>query len=163
MSEIYLTLLRIGPDLKGEEQGILKVMQGNSMIKVFTTRENDETLRYSSLRVGIYEFKHSMKTHYLDGTPMKEPIKCLRPTDTRIRKILIHRASKDDPNTLKGCIAPGLWGDRWGDFQSSDTAMENLFEALGGHTMEELVTLKVLSNATGVGFRESKDNWWRTK
>ena len=53
MSEIYLTLLRLGPDLKGEERGILKVMDGNFMTKVFSTRENDATLKYSSLRVPL--------------------------------------------------------------------------------------------------------------
>lgn len=162
-SERYLTLLRIGPDLNGDEQGILKVMQGNSMIKAFSTRENDETLRYSSLRMGTYEFKHSMKTHNLNGKPMKTPIKCLRPTDKRISKILIHRAFRNDPDTLAGCIAPGKWGVLHG-FVGSIEAIEELFEALGEWNEGDLVTLKVLSNASrGVGYGETKENWWRTK
>ena len=66
MAETYLTLLRIGTDPNGNEKGILKVMSGNSMTSVFATRENDVTLQYSSLRVGIYEMEHSMKTHNMD-------------------------------------------------------------------------------------------------
>lgn len=162
MSEVYLTLLRLGPDLKGEERGILKVMNGNFMVKAFSTRENDKTLKYSSLRIGVYEFQHSMKTHNLDGTPMKNPIKCLRPTESSIQKVLIHRAYNNDPNTLQGCIAPGTWGTL-DSFEDSEKAVEELFVELGGHESGKLVTLKVLSNATGVGFNEDKDNWWRTK
>ncbi|MEZ5428575.1 MAG: hypothetical protein R2747_20180 [Pyrinomonadaceae bacterium] len=160
MSEVYLTLLRIGPDLKGDEQGILKVMEGNFMKAVFATRENDKNLSYSSLRVGIYEMEHSVKENQLDGTPC-DPINCLRPTDLRIKHVLIHRAKNDNPNTLAGCIAPGSWGKLWG-FGGSEAAMEELFVALGGYQKKKKVTLKVLSNATGVGL-ETKDDWWRTK
>ncbi|NJM53298.1 MAG: hypothetical protein HC846_07820 [Blastocatellia bacterium] len=158
----YLTLLRIGPDLKGEERGILKVMEGNTMIKAFSTIENDKTLRYSSLRMGVYEFKHSWKKFNLDGTQMKNPIKCLRPTESRIQKVLIHRAFDDDANTLAGCIAPGTWGTLY-SFEDSEKAVEELFVLLGGHCDEKTVTLNVLSNASGVGYGETKENWWRTK
>lgn len=172
-SEKYLTLMRIGPDLKGDEQGILKVMQGNTMVKAFSTRENDiyvdkkgkatNTLRTSSLRIGVYELEHSLKEYFLDGTPMPEPIICLRPTDSRIRKILIHRAKKDNPNTLAGCIAPGKWGTLH-SFEDSEKAMEELFTELNGWEKGKLVTLRVLSNASrGVGYGETKENWWRTK
>ena len=161
MSEIYLTLLRIGPDLNGEERGILKVMDGQFMTKAFETRENDATLKYSSLRMGIYEMKHSKKTHNLDGKPSAEVIRCLRPTDPRIEKILIHRAKNDNPNNLLGCIAPGTWGSLY-DFKDSEKAMEELFEALGGYEEGKKVTLQVLSNATGVGLG-TKDTWWRTR
>jgi hypothetical protein len=161
MSEIYLTLLRIGPDLKGEEQGILKVMDGNFMTAVFATRENDATLQYSSLRMGVYEMKHSKKTHDLDGKPSTEVINCLRPTDPRIGKILIHRAKNNNPNTLVGCIAPGTWGTLY-DFTDSEKAMEELFQALGGYEEGKLVNLHVLSNATGVGLG-TKETWRRTR
>jgi hypothetical protein len=173
MPEKYLTLLRIGPDLKGDEQGILKVMQGDNMVKAFSTRENDiyitkkgkalDTLKHSSLRIGTYEYKHSMKAHYLDGRPMKNPIKCLRPTDKRIERILIHRAHNNDPDTLAGCISPGKWGTLY-SFEDSVKAMEELFIELGGWAEDKLVTLIVLSNASrGVGYGETKDNWWRTR
>jgi hypothetical protein len=131
MAENYLTLLRTGRDLKGEERGILKVMDGNFMTAVFSTRENDATLKYSSLRIGTYEMKHDKKEFNLDGTPCT-PINCLRPTDSRIRKILIHRAYKNNPNTLVGCIAPGIWGTV-NEFTDSEQAMEDLFQALGGY------------------------------
>lgn len=162
MAEIYLTLLRTGKDLKGEERGILKVMDGNFMTKAFSTRENDATLKYSSLRMGAYEMKHSKKEFNLDGTPAKEVINCLRPTDARIQRILIHRALNDNPNNLVGCIAPGIWGDV-NEFTGSEEAMEKLFEALGGYQEGKLVSLHVLSNASGVGFLDTKETWWRTK
>jgi|SRR6185369_3180773 len=160
MSEIYLTLLRLGPDLKGEERGILKVMAGNFMTKVFSTRENDATLKLSSLRVGTYEMQHSTKDFNLDGKPCK-PINCLRPTDSRIRKILIHRAWNNDPNSLAGCIAPGIWGNI-DDFTGSEQAIIDLFEAIGGYEAGKLINLVVLSNASGVGL-ETRDTWSRTK
>jgi hypothetical protein len=161
MSEIYLTLLRVGIDLKGEERGILTVMDGNYMKAKYVTRENDATLKESSLRVGVYEMKHSLKEFNLDGTPCADVIRCLRPTDDRIKKILIHRAKYDNPNSLRGCIAPGNWGNTY-DFKDSEKAMEDLFLKLGSYEKDKIVSLKVLSNATGVGL-ESKDNWWRTK
>ena len=162
MSDIYLTLLRTGtyPYLNNAERGILKVMDGQNMIAVFSTVEKASTLNYSSLRVGIYEMKHSKKERNLDGTP-SEIINCLRPTDERIRKVLIHRAKNDNPNTLAGCISPGIFGHP-NNFSGSVTAMEKLFEALGGYQPEKLVTLKVLSNATGVGLG-TKETWWRTR
>lgn len=161
MAEIYLTLLRTGIDLKGEERGILKVMDGNFMTHVFSTRENDATLKYSSLRMGVYEMKHSKKEFNLDGTPAQEVINCLRPTDTRIERILIHRALNNNPNTLAGCIAPGIWGDV-NEFTGSEEAMAQLFEAIGGYQEGQLVTLHVLSNASGIGLG-TKEDWWRTK
>jgi hypothetical protein len=161
VAEIYLTLLRTGKDLKGEERGILKVMEGNFMTKVFSTRENDATLKYSSLRMGVYEMKHSKKEFNLDGTPAREVINCLRPTDQRIGRILIHRALNNNPNNLQGCIAPGVWGNV-NEFNGSEEAMAQLFEALGGYEEGKLVTLHVLSNASGVGF-DTKETWWRTK
>lgn len=161
MAETYLTLLRVGPDLKGNEKGILKVMEGNRQKAVFSTRENDANLRYSSLRVGEYEMKHSTKEFSLDGTPCT-PIPCLRPTNEGIGSILIHRAYNDDPETLKGCIAPGTFGLLY-SFEDSEKAMEELFSYLDGYIPEKTVVLKVLSNASGVGFDETKDNWKRIK
>lgn len=161
MAEAYLTLLRMGNDLKGNEKGILKVMSGNSMTSVFATRENDVTLQYSSLRVGIYEMEHSMKTHNMDGTLSTNPKRCLRPTDSRIRSILIHAAANDNPDTLQGCIAPGTFGQLY-SFSDSEKSMEELFQALGGYQEGSKVTLKVLSNATGVGL-DTKETWKRTK
>lgn len=161
MAEVYLTLLRVGPDLNGNEKGILKVMNGNSMTAVFATRENDTTLQYSSLRMGDYEMEHSMKTHNLNGTLSSNPKKCLRPTDSRIRSILIHAAAKDNPDTLQGCIAPGTFGQLY-DFSDSEKAMEELFQALGGYQEGNKVTLKILSNASGAGY-DTKETWKRTK
>ncbi|HMS39443.1 MAG TPA: hypothetical protein PKE69_04400 [Pyrinomonadaceae bacterium] len=161
MAEIYLTLLRVGPDLSGNEKGILKVMSGKSMTAVFATRENDVTLTYSSLRMGEYEMEHSMKTHNLNGTPSANPKKCLRPTDARIRSVLIHAAAKDNPDTLQGCLAPGTFGQLY-DFSDSEKAMEELFQALDGYEIGKKVTLKVLSNATGAGY-DTKETWKRTK
>lgn len=164
MSEIYLSLLRVGTwtqrDLANAERGILKVMDGERMTAVFSTIENAVSLNRSSLRVGIYELEHSRKEYYLDGTPMAKPINCLRPTDDRIRKILIHRAFKDDPKTLIGCIAPGTFGTL--DFQDSEAAMAKLFEALGSFQEGRRVSLKVLSNATGIGL-DTKQTWSRTR
>ena len=161
MAEIYLTLLRVGPDLNGNEKGILKVMNGSSMMSVFATRENDATLKYSSLRMGNYEMEHSMKTHNLDGTVSANPKKCLRPTDSRIRSVLIHAAANDNPDTLQGCIAPGTFGQLY-SFSDSEKSMEELFQSLGGYEEGSKVTLKVLSNASGVG-SDTKETWKRTK
>ena len=163
MTERYLTLLRIGTDPKGNERGILKVMQGASMVTAFSTREYGGTLTYSSLRVGQYEMEHSMKTHNLDGTPSSNPKKCLRPTDSRIRSILIHAAYSDEPGTLLGCIAPGIMG-AIDQFTDSQMAMQKLLEALDGYEEGKIVVLKVLSNATGVmPLFETKDTWHRTR
>jgi hypothetical protein len=149
-----MTLLRVGRDLKGEQTAILKVMDGPAMVKAFATRENDRYLRYSSLRVGVYEMKHDQKR-------TGERVRCLRPTDLRIERILIHRASNNDPNTLTGCIAPGAWGTLH-EFKDSAKAMDELFEALGGYQEGKTETLLVLSNASGVGL-ETQDTWWRTR
>jgi hypothetical protein len=162
MTDIYLTLLRLGRDLQGEERGILEVWEGNRMMQAFSTRENDATLKTSSLRMGVYEMKHSWKKFDLQGRPMREPLRCLRPTDSRIQKILIHRAFNNDPNTLVGCIAPGIWGNV-DKFTDSEQAMDLLFEFLGRFTEDKLVTLVVQSNASGVGYGETKENWWRTR
>lgn len=162
MDEIYLTLTRLGPDSDGNERGILKVENSSMILASFTSRENDENLKYSSLRVGTYEMKHSMKTHNLDGTPSAYPKKCLRPTDDRIKSVLIHAASSDDPDNLSGCIAPGSWRSLF-SFTDSATAMAELLEAIGGYQEGNLVNLKVLTNATGVGDSETKETWKRTK
>jgi hypothetical protein len=154
MTGIHMTLLRIGRDLKGEQTGILQVMDGQTMLKAFATRENDRYLLYSSLRVGVYEMKHDKKR-------TGEQVRCLRPTDLRIERILIHRALNNDPNTLTGCIAPGTWGSLY-DFTDSEKAMDELFEYLGGYQEGKTETLIVLSNASGVGL-ETQDTWWRTR
>lgn len=162
MGNYILTLMRVGKDTKGEEIGILKVLDENSnYITAFSTRENDKNLSHSSLRVGIYEMVHSMKTHNLDGTPSSNPKRCLRPTIENIKSVLIHAAENDNPNTLSGCIAPGIFGNV-NDFINSELAMQQLFEEIGTYEEGKKVTLKVLSNATGVG-NGSKDDWWRTK
>src|SRR5688572_8539121 len=95
-----LTLMRTGPDANGEECGYLKVMWTGD---VFSTRENDENLKHSSLRVGTYKMIHDLKR-----TGRK--VQCLRPVEKAIEYILIHDAYDDDPNELKGCIAPGIIG-----------------------------------------------------
>jgi hypothetical protein len=145
-----LTLQRVGPDQNNEERGYLKVMFTGDL---FSTRENDRTLSYSSLRTGIYLLKHSIK-----GTG--RPVRCLRPLDSSIRSILIHDAYHDDPNTLEGCIAPGMIGGE-ADWSNSALAMEKLFEALGGFELEKQVRLVVVNNATGVDKLQGKSGWRR--
>jgi hypothetical protein len=159
MSEAYLTLLRLGVDQNGNERGILKVFIGKSMTAFFSTIENKNNLRLSSLRVGAYEMKHDVLTHTLGGVKLKEPKRCLRPTEERIKHVLIHPA--DNADKLSGCIAPGIWGNFW-TFERSTDAMAQLFEAVGDYDPGELVTLHVLSNATGIGL-ETKDTWYRTR
>ena len=147
-----LTLMRVGPDANGEECGYLKVMWTGD---VFSTRENDANLRFSSLRVGTYKMKHDWKR---EG----RRVKCLRPVDSAIQKVLIHDADNDDPNRLSGCIAPGLLGGE-ANWQNSAEAMEQLWKALGEFKEGNEVYLLVLTNATGVSFWESKDDWNRLK
>jgi hypothetical protein len=159
MSETYLTLLRLGIDGDGNEKGLLKVFTDNFMAAFFSTIENKNNLRYSSLRVGPYEMKHDMLTHSLKGKLLPTPKRCLRPTEERIKHVLIHPAN--DATDLQGCIAPGLFKNFW-TFEGSTEAMALLFEALGGYAQGRLITLKVLSNATGVGPEETKETWWRT-
>ena len=143
-----LTLQRVGPDQNNEERGYLKVMFTGDL---FSTRENDRTLSYSSLRMGIYILKHSIKES-------GRPVRCLRPVDSSIRKILIHDAYNDDPNELSGCIAPGIVGGE-ADWSNSALAMEKLFEALGGFEYGKLVRLMVVNNATGVDKLQGKSGW----
>jgi hypothetical protein len=143
-----LTLMRVGPDANGEECGYLKVMWTGD---VFSTRENDATLKFSSLRVGTYKMKHSWKQ-----TGRK--IKCLRPVESAIQNILIHDAYNDDPNELSGCIAPGLLGGE-ANWQNSAEAMEKLWTALGEFKEGNEVYLVVLTNATGVDFWQGRTGW----
>jgi hypothetical protein len=143
-----LTLMRVGPDANGEECGYLKVMWTGD---VFSTRENDATLKYSSLRVGTYKMKHSWKR-------TGRIIKCLRPVETAIENILIHDAFNDDPNELQGCIAPGIQGGE-ANWQNSADAMEKMWDALGGFKEDKEVVLVVLTNATGIGFLEGRTGW----
>jgi len=143
-----LTLQRLGPDLKGEEKGYLKVMWTGDL---FSTRENDANLKYSSLRVGTYKMKHSWKR-----TGRK--IKCLRPVEDNISNVLIHDAANDDPNNLSGCIAPGIIGGE-ADWQNSAAAMEQLWVALGGFEEGKEVILVVLNNATGVDPMQGRTGW----
>ena len=143
-----LTLQRLGPDQNNEERGYLKVMFSGEL---FSTRENDKTLQYSSLRVGIYTMEHSIKrTH--------RPVRCLRPVESSIQKVLIHDAYNDDPNSLEGCIAPGIIGGE-ADWSNSALAMDKLFDAIGGFELGKQVSLVVLNNATGVGHLESRTGW----
>ncbi len=161
-TDYVLHLLRTGTDPKGEERGILKIYYKNkSFIKAYSTRENDDNLWHSSLRVGAYEMKHDMLTHFLDGRKRKHPKKCLRPTTEEIKSVLIHGVAGDNPNNLAGCIAPGKWGTV-DEFEDSEACMEELFNLIGTFGGGKLVTLWVLSNATGVGLG-TKDDWWRTK
>ncbi len=151
MSEVIkpvLTLQRVGPDQNNEERGYLKVMFTGD---VFSTRENDSTLKYSSLRVGIYVLEHSIKL-------TKRHVRCLRPIESHIQKILIHDAYNDDPNELEGCIAPGIIGGE-ADWSNSALAMEKLFESLGGFELGKQVNLVVLNNATGIPGLEGKTGW----
>ena len=144
-----LTLQRVGPDVNtGEERGYLKVMWTGD---VFSTRENDATLGHSSLRVGTYIMRHSMKIE-------KRKVRCLRPVESSISKVLIHDAYDDDPDTLSGCIAPGLMGGE-ADWQNSSLAMDKLFEALGGYEEGKEIYLVVLNNATGVDRLQTRTGW----
>lgn len=143
-----LTLQRLGPDNNGEERGYLKVMWTGDL---FSTRENDATLKYSSLRIGIYVMKHSWKN-------TGRRVKCLRPVETNIQRVLIHDAFDDDPNTLSGCIAPGIIGGE-ADWQNSALAMEKLWEALGGFQEDKEAYLMVLNNATGVDPLQGRTGW----
>jgi hypothetical protein len=143
-----LTLQRLGPDQNNEERGFLKVMFSG---EVFSTRENDKTLKYSSLRVGVYTLEHSIKRTY-------RQVRCLRPIENTIQKVLIHDAYNDDPNQLEGCIAPGIIGGE-ADWANSALAMEKLFEAIGGFELGKQVSLVVLNNATGVGLLEGRTGW----
>ena len=123
---------------------------------VFSTRENDANLSFSSLRVGTYKMKHDWKR---EG----RRVKCLRPVDTAIEKVLIHDAYDDDPNTLEGCIAPGLIGGE-ANWQNSAEAMEQLWKALGEFEVGKEVVLVVLTNATGIddkekGIWQGRDGW----
>lgn len=161
-TDYVLHLLRTGMDPKGEERGILKVFDSNQrFLGVFSTRENDKTLRYSSLRVGAYEMKHDMLTHFLDGRKRANPKPCLRPTITEIRSVLMHGVAGDNPDLLEGCIAPGVFGAA-DEFSDSEQSMLDLFNMIGTFTSGKLVTLWVLSNATGVP-HETIDEWKRTK
>jgi hypothetical protein len=144
-----LTLQRLGPDVNtGEERGYLKVMWTGDL---FSTRENDANLKYSSLRVGTYKMKHDWK---IEG----RKVKCLRPVESPIQKVLIHDAANDDPNTLSGCIAPGIIGGE-ADWQNSALAMEKLWEALGSFEVGKEVVLVVLNNATGVDPFQGRTGW----
>lgn len=143
-----LTLQRLGPDANGEERGYLKAMWTGDM---FSTRENDANLKYSSLRVGTYEMYHDWKR---EG----RKVKCLRPVELAIQQVLIHDAYGDDPNTLSGCIAPGIIGGE-ADWQNSAAAMEKLWEALGGFEEGNKIYLVVLNNATGVDKLQGRTGW----
>ena len=162
MAERFLTLLRIGPDFDGNEKGIIRVMQGNNFLEAFNSRENDANLSWSSLRIGVYEFKHSMKEYNLDGSLSKYPIRCLRPVNQGIRSVLFHRAYNDNPENLSGCIAPGKF-EPLDAFSESEEAMAKIFDLLGGYEREKIVKVHVLSNASGVGHEERKENWDRLK
>ncbi len=143
-----LTLQRLGPDENGNEKGYLKVMKTGD---IFSTRENDATLDRSSLRVGIYEMEHSMKIE-------NRQVRCLRPVELQISKILIHDAYNDDPETTVGCIAPGIIGQE-ADWSNSARAMEQLFQALGEYEEGKKVYLMVLNNATGVPILDGRTGW----
>lgn len=162
MFERHLTLMRIGPDFDGNEKGIIKVMQGDHFVAAFNSRENDVNLKWSSLRMGVYEFKHSMKEYNLDGSLSANPIRCLRPMDEGIRSVLFHRAYNDNPENLSGCVAPGKF-EGLDAFSESEEAMARIFELLGGYEPDKIVKVVVLSNASGVGGNETRDNWRRIK
>lgn len=147
-----LTLQRVGPDPNGEECGYLKVMFTG---EVFSTRENNDTLGYSSLRIGIYVMEHSKKR-------TGRPVKCLRPVESAIQRILIHDAYDDDPDTLEGCIAPGIIGGE-ADWTNSALAMDKLFEAIGGFEEGKQVRLVVLNNATNVDPWQGRTGWRELK
>ena len=145
-----LTLQRLGPDQDGNEKGFLKVMRTGD---IFSTRENNANLSYSSLRVGIYEMQHSYKR-------TGRRVRCLRPVELPISSILIHDASNDNPETLSGCIAPGIRGGE-ANWRNSAEAMEQLFEILGGfdETFQKRVYLMVLNNATNIPIFEHRTGW----
>jgi hypothetical protein len=160
-TDYVLHFLRTGIDQNGDERGVLKIYKGDGFIKAFSTRENHKTLQYSSLRVGAYEMKHDMLTHTLSGTKLANPKPCLRPTIENIKSVLIHGVAKDNPDYLAGCIAPGVLG-RVDEFEDSEASMIEIFNLIGTFGTGKLVTLWVLSNATGVGL-ETIEEWKRTK
>ena len=143
-----LTLMRTGPDANNDECGYLKVMWTGD---VFSTRENDKTLKHSSLRVGSYKMIHDTKR-----TGRK--VQCLRPVEAAIQNILIHDAYDDNPDELEGCIAPGLIGGE-ANWQNSAEAMEKMWTALGGFEKGKEVYLVVLTNASKVGWLEGRTGW----
>lgn len=143
-----LVLMRTGPDKDGYEMGYLMLP---AVGKMFTTRERGHG--YVSLRIGEYKMKHSTKN-------TGRQVKCLRPIDSSVTTILIHDAYKDRPNTLEGCIAPGLMGGgaNWHD---SAQAMEQLWQELGGWKGEKELTLRVMTNVSYVPPGQTRDEWGR--
>jgi len=146
-----LFLQRMGKDaITGYEKGYLTV---GSTGEVFSTRERGHG--YTSLRVGKYRMKHSIKGK-------GRAVKCLRPVEWKIGSILIHDAYKDRPGTLEGCIAPGFLGGE-ADWSDSAQAMERLWSILGGWGEGKECELVVLNNVSYVNGTETRDSWKRLK
>jgi len=143
-----LYLYRTGKDSQGFETGYLMIP---NLGKMFSTRERGNG--YVSLRIGTYKMEHSIKGG-------KRQVKCLRPAEISITTILIHDAYKDNPATLEGCIAPGTMtgSAHWAD---SASAMEEMWQLLGGWEEGKEITLRVMTNVTYLPTEQTRDQWER--
>ena len=155
MSEEYvIEVMRTGeqPD-KGHVFGVMNIKNKNTdeIIKRFSTLEHGGTT--TSLKTGWYDMRHSIKrTH--------RQIRCLRPVIYYISTILIHDAYYDDAKNLSGCIAPFLIGGEAAPHHNSETAMKDLWDAIGGfdESQQRIIKLHVLNNVPG-DTRE-QDKWF---
>jgi hypothetical protein len=144
-----LMLYRTGPDKDGYETGYLMFPKIGKML---TTRERGHG--YVSLRIGKYTMKHSIKN-------TGRQVKCLRQTEGSISTILIHDAYSDRPDSLEGCIAPGIIGGG-ANWQNSAQAMEQLWRHLDGWESDKEITLQVMTNVSYVSAGETRNDWGRT-
>ena len=152
MAENYrLELARVGLNTNNSIKGYLFVYHGEELLGAFSTMERGHGFVY--LKIGEYEMKHSKKGTKRDG----QDVLCLRPTDERVRSILIHDAKTRRPSSLAGCIAPFFLGaEAYGP--SSAKAMDSLWEMLGGYEYGKRgVSLVVLTNVAGD--TRTKEEW----
>jgi len=160
--EFVIEVMRTGeqPD-KGHVFGVMTIKKNGEEIERFSTLEHGGTT--TSLKTGKYEMQHSIKrTH--------RQIRCLRPTTYYISTILIHDAYHDDAKYLSGCIAPFLIGGEAAPRKVSETAMNKLWDAIGGfdESLQRTITLQVINNVPGDP--REKEKWlagrkiaWDTK
>ena len=150
MAEYTLELRRDSLDEHGHPTGYLWLKEQRSPtgflagVAYFHTRERGHG--YVFLRTGTYTMEHS--------TLHKFPkVKCLRPVGIKDEKhaaCLIHPITRyvnppDDPNKLKGCIAPFLVGEAE-LAGGSDRAMDAIWKSVGGWKEGKKLTLVVLND-----------------